>query len=85
MSVWWRRSGAAASVVAALERFEDGAAVLADGARLKVDSVIAATGYRPALEPLVGHLGILDERGAPLSMVRRSTHGRRGFTSSVTR
>ncbi len=52
-------------VVAALERFEDGAAALADGATLPVDAVIAATGYRPALEPLVGHLGVLDERGEP--------------------
>lgn len=53
-------------VVAALERFEGGAAVLADGTRLEVDAVIAATGYRPALEPLVGHLGVLDDRGEPL-------------------
>jgi putative flavoprotein involved in K+ transport len=53
-------------VVAALERFADGAAVLADGTRLEVDAVIAATGYRTALEPLVGHLGVLDDRGEPL-------------------
>ena len=53
-------------VVAALERFENGAAVLADGRTLAVDAVIAATGYRPALEPLVGSLGVLDEHGEPL-------------------
>jgi putative flavoprotein involved in K+ transport len=53
-------------VVAALERFEEGAAVLADGSRLVADDVIAATGYRPALEGLVGHLGVLDARGEPL-------------------
>jgi putative flavoprotein involved in K+ transport len=53
-------------VVAALERFADGAAVLADGSRLQVDAVVAATGYRPALEALVGHLGVLDDRGEPL-------------------
>src|SRR5262249_58867538 len=53
-------------IVAALERFDDGAAVLADGSRLVVDDVIAATGYRPALEGLVGHLGVLDDRGEPL-------------------
>ena len=53
-------------VVSALERFEDGAAILADGSRLDVDAAVAATGYRPALEPLVGHLGVLDERGVPL-------------------
>ena len=53
-------------VVAALEGFEDGRAVLADGTRLDVDAVIAATGYRPGLEPLVGHLGVLDDRREPL-------------------
>jgi putative flavoprotein involved in K+ transport len=53
-------------VVGALERFEDGAAVLADGTQLEVDAVIAATGYRTALGPLVGHLGVLDDRGEPL-------------------
>jgi putative flavoprotein involved in K+ transport len=53
-------------VVAALERFDNGRPVLADGTALEVDAVIAATGYRPGLEPLVGHLGVLDERGEPL-------------------
>jgi putative flavoprotein involved in K+ transport len=57
--------------VAAVERFEDGAVVLADGDRLTPDVVIAATGYTSALTPLVGHLGVLDERGRPL------VHGRR--------
>lgn len=53
-------------VVSALERFEDGRAGLADGERLDVDAVIAATGYRTGLEPLVGHLGVLDAQGEPL-------------------
>jgi putative flavoprotein involved in K+ transport len=52
-------------VVAGLERFEQGNAVLADGTELQVDGVIAATGYRTGLEPLVGHLGVLNERGEP--------------------
>jgi putative flavoprotein involved in K+ transport len=52
-------------VVAGLERFEQSAAVLADGTELEVDAVIAATGYRTGLEPLVGHLGVVDERGEP--------------------
>jgi cation diffusion facilitator CzcD-associated flavoprotein CzcO len=38
---------------------------LADGARVEPDAVICATGYRRALEPLVGHLGVLGERGMP--------------------
>jgi putative flavoprotein involved in K+ transport len=53
-------------VVGALERFEDGAAVLADGSRIETDVVVAATGFRTGLEPLVGHLEMLDERGQPL-------------------
>ena len=52
--------------VAAVESFDDdGAVVLADGARLAPDVVIAATGYRRGLEPLVGELDVLDERGLP--------------------
>jgi len=52
-------------VVAALERFDGDAVVLADDARLEVDAVVAATGFRPGLERLVGHLDVLDERGRP--------------------
>jgi cation diffusion facilitator CzcD-associated flavoprotein CzcO len=52
--------------VAALERFDGDKAVLADGARLTPDAVIASTGYTTGLEPVVGHLGVLDERGRPL-------------------
>jgi hypothetical protein len=40
--------------------------VLAGGKRIQPDAVIAAIGFRPGLEPLVGHLGVLDERGLPL-------------------
>ena len=40
--------------------------MLADGSRVAVDAVVAATGFRTGLEPLVGHLGVLDERGRPL-------------------
>lgn len=52
--------------VAALDSFEDGKVVLADGARIGPEAVIAATGYRRALEPLLGDLGVLDAKGAPL-------------------
>jgi putative flavoprotein involved in K+ transport len=52
--------------VAGLARFDDGTAFLDDGSRLDIDAVVAATGYRPGLEPLLGHLGVLDERGVPL-------------------
>jgi putative flavoprotein involved in K+ transport len=59
------RSGAV-TVVPPLERFEDGRAALSDGRALEVDAVVAATGFRTGLEPLVGHLGVLDEAGVPL-------------------
>jgi putative flavoprotein involved in K+ transport len=50
-------------VVAALERFEGEAAILADGTRIEVDAVIAATGFHTGLERLVGHLDLLDAQG----------------------
>jgi putative flavoprotein involved in K+ transport len=55
----------AIEVVPSVERFEGAEVVLASGRRLRPDVVIAATGYRPALEPLVGHLGAVDEDGNP--------------------
>ncbi|MEU0430456.1 NAD(P)/FAD-dependent oxidoreductase [Streptomyces sp. NPDC006290] len=53
-------------IVAAVEGFEDGKAVLADGSRIDPDVVIAATGYLRALEGMVGHLDVLDGRGHPV-------------------
>ena len=38
---------------------------LTDGTTLRPDALIAATGYTTGLEPLVGHLGVLDEAGLP--------------------
>ena len=52
-------------VVAAVDGFAGDAVRLADGTSHRADAVIAATGYRPGLEPIVGHLGVLDERGVP--------------------
>lgn len=52
--------------VATVESFDKEAVVLADGTRITPDAVIAATGYRRALEPLVGHLDVLDARGRPV-------------------
>ncbi|MET9558919.1 MULTISPECIES: flavin-containing monooxygenase [Streptomyces] len=53
-------------VVAAVEGFEDGKVVLANGDRVGPDAVIAATGYRRGLEDVVGHLDVLDGRGRPV-------------------
>jgi hypothetical protein len=52
-------------VVATVDGFDDGAVRLVDGRRLDPDVLISATGYRQGLEPLVGHLGVLDDRGVP--------------------
>ncbi|MGW2207970.1 flavin-containing monooxygenase [Streptomyces sp. NPDC001781] len=76
-------------IVAAVEGFEDGQVVLADGSRIAPDAVIAATGYSRGLDSLVGHLGVLDERGRP------TVHGARtpkdapglyftGFTNPIS-
>jgi len=53
-------------IVAAVEGFDGCDVLLADGSRIQPGAVIAATGYRRGLEPLVGHLGVLDEKGTPL-------------------
>jgi hypothetical protein len=55
-------------VVPTIERFYGGAALLIDGKVLEPDAVICATGYVRGLEPIVGHLGVLDERGVPTSV-----------------
>ncbi|MFJ3232373.1 flavin-containing monooxygenase [Streptomyces sp. NPDC086787] len=59
-------------IVAAVEAFEEGKVVLADGTRMSPDTVIAATGYTRALEALVGHLGVLDEQGRPVAQGGRT-------------
>ena len=53
-------------IVAAVERFDADAVVLADGSRVSPDAVIAATGFRAGLDSLVGHLDVLGPRGLPV-------------------
>jgi putative flavoprotein involved in K+ transport len=81
--------GGRVEIVAAVERFEDRKVVLADGTRLEPDAVIAATGYAPGLEPLVGHLGVLDPRGRPVVHGGRSPRDApglyfTGFTNPIS-
>lgn len=52
-------------VVGTVQCFEQESLVVNGDQRLTPDAVIAATGYRPALEALVGHLGVLTENGLP--------------------
>jgi NADPH-dependent 2,4-dienoyl-CoA reductase/sulfur reductase-like enzyme len=55
-------------VVSTVDRFHAACVSLVDGTRLEPDVVICATGYRPGLEPLVGHLDVLDTNGAPKAL-----------------
>ncbi len=52
--------------VAAVQAVDGSEVVLADGARVRPSVVVVATGYRAGLEPLVGHLDVLDGRGLPV-------------------
>ena len=56
-------------VVGGVEGLDSTGAQLVGGGVLDPDVVICATGYRRGLESMVGHLDVLDERGAP------RTHG----------
>ena len=53
-------------VVAATESVDGATVSLADGTTIRPDAVVAATGFTTGLEPVVGHLGVLDARGVPL-------------------
>jgi putative flavoprotein involved in K+ transport len=48
-----------------IDRFDGAGVRFADGSACAPDVVICATGYRPALGQLVGHLVALDEHGMP--------------------
>ena len=52
-------------IVGAVEGFDETGVLLAGDQRIEPDAVIAATGYRTGLEPVVGHLGVLDGHGTP--------------------
>ena len=53
------------TVVSEISSFSEQAVHLNDGRTVHPDAVICATGYRPGLESLVGHLDVLNERGKP--------------------
>ncbi|MFD3979287.1 flavin-containing monooxygenase [Streptomyces griseus] len=82
------RSGAV-TPVPTVASFDGETVVLADGTRLTPDAVIAATGYDRALEPLLGHLDVLDGRGSPVAHGGRSPKGApglhfTGFTNPIS-
>ncbi|MCU1537507.1 MAG: monooxygenase [Humibacillus sp.] len=65
--------------VGAVESFDGGAVVLAGGERVTPDVVVLATGWTRGLEPLVGHLGVLDGRGHPVERGGATPRGARGL------
>ena len=71
-------------IVGAVEALDERGVQLADGSRVEPDAVIAATGYRTGLDPLVAHLGVLDETGAPLVTAGEAAPGLR-FVGYVPR
>ncbi len=52
-------------VVAAVQAVESDRVILADGSCIPPAVIIAATGFSMDLDGLVGHLGVLDDRGKP--------------------
>ena len=65
--------------VAGLTAFDGPRVLLADGSSLEPEVVIAATGYRRGLEPLVSHLGVLDRTGRPVPRGARTLPGAPGL------
>jgi len=66
-------------------RLEPDVVVLATGyaqvpdERLEPDVVVLATGYAQGLEPLIGHLGLLDGLGHPVTRAGATPRGARGL------
>jgi putative flavoprotein involved in K+ transport len=52
-------------VVAAVDSVGPACVTLVDGSSVTPDVIIAATGFSPDLDGLIGHLGVLDDRGNP--------------------
>ncbi len=77
------RSGSV-RVVGAVRSLSPAGVELEDSSAVAADVVIAATGYRPGLEPLVGHLGVLGPSGRPIASVPRRGLGFVGFRTPLT-
>jgi cation diffusion facilitator CzcD-associated flavoprotein CzcO len=53
------------TVLPSVERLDGDTVIFTNGSTVQPDTVICATGYRPGLEGLVGHLDVLDKTGHP--------------------
>ena len=58
-------------IVPGTESLDRTGARFVGGARVEPDAIICATGYKRGLEPLVGHLDMLDERGIPRALGKK--------------
>ncbi|MFM6850206.1 MAG: flavin-containing monooxygenase [Terrabacter sp.] len=65
--------------VTAVTSVEGDTVVLADGSRIQPDVIVLATGYHQGLEPLLGHLGVLDGKGRPVERGGRTARGAKGL------
>jgi putative flavoprotein involved in K+ transport len=64
-------------IVSGVVSLDETGVTLVDGTRVEPDAVIAATGYRTGLGPMVGHLGVLDDRGVPRVAAEEAAPGLR--------
>jgi cation diffusion facilitator CzcD-associated flavoprotein CzcO len=71
-------------IVPGVEQLDVEIVQLADGTRIAPDAVICATGYGTGLDPVVGHLGVLNEKGAPRVVDGEAAPGLR-FVGYITR
>jgi cation diffusion facilitator CzcD-associated flavoprotein CzcO len=54
-----------ARVVKEVKEIKDNTVFIKDGEQFTPDIILCATGYHSGLEPLIGHLGVLDSYGLP--------------------
>jgi cation diffusion facilitator CzcD-associated flavoprotein CzcO len=72
-------------VVRGVESLDESGVRLAGGGRVEPDAVICATGYRRMLEPLVGHLEVLDGSGYPRALAQEPAAPGLRFIGYVSR
>jgi hypothetical protein len=59
-------------IVPGVESLDESGVQLSGGSRVDPDVVVCATGYNRTLGPLVGHLGVLDDRGMPRTLAEKA-------------
>jgi hypothetical protein len=72
-------------VVRGVESLDADSVWLVDGVRIDPEAMVCATGFRQELEKLVGHLGVLDERGWPHATGEKPAAERLRFIGFVPR